>query len=100
MIRIKSLSNKDTIHHFTLELKENIHNQLISFFNSLDFPQDELLTIDTPFSVMGGAYLYIHNDQIKVHFFIEEKVVHMVLDCEMDQKTTTDLMKKHFVFPK
>ena len=100
MIKIKSLSNKDTIHHFKLELKENIHNQLIAFFDSLDFSDDEILTIDTPFSVMEGAYLYIHNDQIKVHFFIEKKVIHMVLDCEMDQKTITDLMRKDFVFPK
>ena len=100
MIRINRISSKEGIHHYVFNIMPDIHNQLISFFNDLDFSQDELLEIDTPFSELDGEYVYIKNKDIKVHIFICNNKVNMVIDSTLTQEKLTNLMQKYFIFPK
>ncbi len=99
MIKIKSISTMGGMYHFTLEIDEDIHNKLISFFYRLNFSDDETIKIDTPFSELSDAYIYLHKDSMKVHFFIGEQTAHMVIDSSMPQKELIRLMKKDFKFP-
>ena len=99
MIKIKSISTPEGMCHFKLELDEEIHNKLISFFHNLNFPDDELIKIDTTFSELSDAYIYLHKDSMKVHLFIGEQTAHMVIDSNMPQKELIKLMKKEFEFP-
>lgn len=98
MIKIKRISNEEDIHYFKLELSEDIHNQLINFFHSLGFPSDETLKIDTPFSELDSEYIYLHG-KFKVHLFIVENAVNMVIDSKLTQKELTEMMRQHFIFP-
>lgn len=85
---------------FKLELQEDIHNQLIGFFGLMGFSSEELVKIDTLFSELAGEYIYINSDKCKGHFFVEDKFVHMVLDCKLAQDKLIKKMQGYFIFPK
>ena len=98
MIKIKSISNEDTAHHFKLEISPEMHNDLVSFFSELGFPDDETIKIDTIFTEISGEYIYLHKDDIKAHFFVEDKYVHMVIDWQIQQNELIEHMRKYFSF--
>lgn len=99
MIRIKRISNEDSIHYFKLDITPDIHSELINFFHKLSFPEDELTKIDTPFSELEGEYICIKKKDIKVHFFVTKNDINLVVDSDTSQKKLSELMKKHFIFP-
>ncbi len=100
MIKIKGISNEDEIHHYILELAPSIHNELISFFHQLKFSSDQVDKLDIIFSEINRAYLHIKNEDMKVHFFIYNNKVNMIIDSNKSQEELTNLMKTHFIFPK
>ena len=100
MIKIKSISNEDEINHYVLELVPNIHNELIAFFHHLRFSSDEVDKLDVIFSEINGAYFHIKNEEMKVHFFIHNNKINMVIDSNKSQEELNNLMKTHFIFPK
>lgn len=100
MIKIKRISNEEEIHYFKLELNENFHNQLIAFLDDLNFSDDDILKVDTPFSELSGEYIYLHRNSFKIHLFIEKGAVNMVIDSKLTQEHMCKMMSKHFIFPK
>jgi len=100
LIKIKGIENEDCMHCYTLEISPTIHNELITFFYHLKFDINETDKLDIIFSELNGAYLHIKNKDTKVHFFIANNVITMVIDTDKTQKELYDLMKKEFIFPK
>ena len=100
MIKIKSMANEDEINHYVLEMFPNIHNILISFFHQLKFSSDEVDKLDVIFSEMNGAYFHVKKEDMKVHFFIHDDEVNMVIDSTKKQEELFNLMNKYFIFPK
>jgi len=100
MIIIKKISNKEEIHQYVFDIMPDTHGQLINFFNKIGFNQDEIIELDTPFSELDGEYLFIKNDDMKVHFFIYNNKVNMIIDSNKSQEELTNLMRMHFIFPK
>lgn len=100
MIIIKSISNEDEIHHYVFDVSPSIHNELIGFFHKLKFSSDEVDKLDVIFSEINGAYFHIKNEDMKVHFFIQNNKINMVIDSNKSQEELTNLMRMHFIFPR
>jgi len=100
LIKIKGIENEDCMHLYTLEIFPTIHIELENFFYKLKYDSDETDKLDIVFSEMDGEYLHIRNKDTKVHFFIANNVITMVIDTDKTQKELYDLMKKDFIFPK
>jgi hypothetical protein len=100
MIKIKSISNEDEIHNYVLNILPSIHNELIGFFYKLKFPSDEVDKLDVIFSEINGAYFHIKNEDMKVHFFVHNDEINMVIDSNKSQEELTNLMRMHFIFPR
>lgn len=86
------------MHYFTFNILPDIYGQLINFFHKLGFNQDELLELDTPFSEINGAYLFIKNEDMKVHFFVYNDEINIIIDSNKSQEELTNLMRMHFIF--
>lgn len=99
MIKIKRISNEDGMHYYKFNSSQDIHNELINFFNSLNFPSNELNKIDIIFSDMDGEWFYIKKDKMKVHFFVSNNEINMVIDSNQSQEDLSNAMKDYFIFP-
>ena len=88
------------MHAYDLALREDMHDILMKYFSSLNFPESEVEKLDVVFSEMAGGWMYIHNGNIKVHFFITPNNVKMIIESDMDQAALSLTMKDYFVFPK
>ena len=99
MILIKRISTEDGIARYEFGNSAIIHNDLINFLNYLRFESDEIDKIDTPFSELGGECLFVRKEGMKIHFFICENKVTMVVDSDKSVAELSELMGKHFVFP-
>jgi hypothetical protein len=99
MIKIKGIRNEDEIHSYTLEIFPNIHHELIGFFHKLKFSSDEVEKLDVIFSELNGSYFHIKKENMKVHFFIYDGKINMVIDTKETQEDLSNLMKEHFTFP-
>ena len=99
MIKIKRIGNENEMHYYKFDALQNIHNELINFFNSLNFPSDELNKIDILFSELNGEWLYIKKEGMKIHFFIANNEITMVIDTNQSQKDLSNIMKDYFIFP-
>jgi hypothetical protein len=100
MIGITRLSNEGEIHYFKLVIHNEIHNELINLFYELGFSSEPLDKLDIIFSEMINEYFFIKFKNIKVHFFVEEKRVNMVIDWKISQQQLTKKMSPYFIFPK
>lgn len=99
MIKIKSVHNDGEVHRYVFESSYEVHNELINFFNRLDFPSEELAKLDVIFPESDGLHLYLVNDAMKVHIFVCGNNINMVIDTEINQSDLTDKMKSDFIFP-
>ena len=100
MIGITRLSNDEEAHYFKLIIHPQIHNELIEFFATWNFPKEELEKIDTPFSELEGEYIFLKSKNVKVHLFVEKSRINMIIDTSIDQETLTKRMTPVFIFPK
>lgn len=100
MILINRIINKESVHYYNLTNSPDIHGKLIGFFSKLNFDEDELLELDTPFTEMNGEFIFIQNDWLKAYFVIGVDDVVMVLDSTKSQSDLTDIMKNYFIFPR
>jgi hypothetical protein len=99
MIRIDRICNEEEIHQYKLDVSPSMHNDLINFFNSLNFSSDELDKLDVLFGELDGEYFFVKDNEMKVHFFVAKYYVNMVIDSKKSQKELTEIMKKFFIFP-
>ncbi len=100
MIGITRLSNDGEIHYFKLVMHKEIHNELINFFYALGFSDKPLDNLDRIFSENVNEYFFIKHKNIKVHFFVEEQRVNMIIDWKISQQQLTKKMSPYFIFPK
>ena len=99
MIQIKRINNEDGMHYYKFDIDFDTHNKLINFLTHIDFQHDELIKIDTPFSELEGEYFHVKKEGMKIHFFIFNKEVNMVIDTERSQENLSNLMSNYFEFP-
>ena len=99
MIKINSIGNEDEMHYYKFDVSQEIHTKLINFFNTLKFPSEELIKIDIIFSELDNTWLYIKKKNMKVHFFIANKEITMVIDTDKSHEELLNLMKNNFTFP-
>ena len=100
MIGIVRLYNEGEMHYFKLVMHNEIHNELITFFYDLGFSSASLSKLDVLFSEIVGEYFFIKFKTIKVHFFVEDKRVNMIIDWKISQQQLTKKMSSYFIFPK
>ena len=98
MIKIKRIGTENEIHYYVFDIFTNIHNELINFLHKLDFSNDELNKIDVLFSELDGEYIFVRKENMKIHFFICNKKITMVIDTKEPYEPILESMKKYFTF--
>jgi|SRR3989344_2483634 len=97
--KIEEMSSNDyeqgRIDRFSIYKRLDIHNQLISFLRSLNFPDEKLEDLDFVTSEVEG-YFFVFDRNKRFHLFVSEEEITFVLDTNLSKEEIISKLENYF----
>lgn len=100
--KIQGISSKEypegRIDSFRIPLSENLVFPLLETFGELGFSKDIINEIDLHYPSTRGHFFF-YSPKAKIYFFIDDKILNLIIDSNISRDEIIEIMEKNFIFP-